>query len=111
MKKITKIKNKKWFRFVSNKYLLILVFFIIWMFFFDTNSFFIHQELNDDIKKLENNKKVYQEEIKNDKVFIDKMKDSNQIEKFAREKYYLKKDNEDIYIIEHEDSINNKNNE
>jgi cell division protein DivIC len=111
LKKITKIKNKKWFRFVSNKYLLILVFFIIWMFFFDTNSFFIHQELNDDIKKLENNKKVYQEEIKNDKVFIDKMKDSNQIEKFAREKYYLKKDNEDIYIIEHEDSINNKNNE
>ncbi|MFT5248655.1 MAG: cell division protein DivIC [bacterium] len=111
MKKITKIKNKKWFRFVSNKYLLILVVFIIWMFFFDTNSFFIHQELNDDIKKLENNKKVYQEEIKNDKVFIDKMKDSNQIEKFAREKYYLKKDNEDIYIIEHEDSINNKNNE
>jgi cell division protein DivIC len=111
LKKITKIKNKKWFRFVSNKYLLILVVFIIWMFFFDTNSFFIHQELNDDIKKLENNKKVYQEEIKNDKVFIDKMKDSNQIEKFAREKYYLKKDNEDIYIIEHEDSINNKNNE
>jgi cell division protein FtsB len=81
------------------------------MFFFDTNSFFIHQELNDDIKKLENNKKVYQEEIKNDKVFIEKMKDSNEIEKFAREKYYLKKDNEDIYIIEHEDSIKNKNNE
>ncbi|MBT3872355.1 MAG: septum formation initiator family protein [Flavobacteriaceae bacterium] len=81
------------------------------MFFFDTNSFFIHQELNDDINKLENNKKVYQEEIKNDKVFIDKMKDSNEIEKFAREKYYLKKDNEDIYIIEHEDSIKNKNNE
>jgi cell division protein DivIC len=64
-----------------------------------------------DINKLENNKKVYQEEIKNDKVFIDKMKDSNEIEKFAREKYYLKKDNEDIYIIEHEDSIKNKNNE
>jgi cell division protein FtsB len=81
------------------------------MFFFDTNSFFIHQELNDDINKLENNKKVYQEEIKNDKVFIDKMKDSNEIEKFAREKYYLKKDDEDIYIIEHEDSIKNKNNE
>jgi cell division protein FtsB len=80
------------------------------MFFFDTNSFFIHQELNDDINKLENNKKVYQEEIKNDKVFIDKMKDSNEIEKFAREKYYLKKDDEDIYIIEHEDSIKNKKN-
>tara|TARA_B100000809_G_C15140632_1_gene533119 strand:- start:4049 stop:4384 length:336 start_codon:yes stop_codon:yes gene_type:complete len=111
LKKITDIKNKKWFRFVSNKYLLIMILFLVWMFFFDTNSFFIHQELNDDIKKLENNKKVYQEEIKNDKVFIDKMKDSNEIEKFAREKYYLKKENEDIYIIEHEDSIKNKNNE
>ncbi len=111
MKKLTEIKNKKWVRIVSNKYLLILILFFVWMFFFDTNSFFIHQELNDDINKLENNKKVYQEEIKNDKVFIDKMKDSNEIEKFAREKYYLKKDNEDIYIIEHEDSIKNKNNE
>ncbi|MGY8932903.1 MAG: FtsB family cell division protein [Flavobacteriales bacterium] len=111
MKKLTEIKNKKWVRIVSNKYLLILILFFVWMFFFDTNSFFIHQELNDDINKLENNKKVYQEEIKNDKVFIDKMKDSNEIEKFAREKYYLKKDDEDIYIIEHEDSIKNKNNE
>jgi hypothetical protein len=33
------------------------------------------------------------------------MKDSNEMEKFAREKYYLKMENEDIYIIEHEDSI------
>ena len=110
MKKLTNIKNKKWVQIVSNKYLLILILFFVWMFFFDTNSFFIHQELNDDIKKLEYNKKVYQEEIKNDKVFIEKMKDSNEIEKFAREKYYLKKDDEDIFIIEHEDSIKNKNN-
>jgi len=108
LKKLTEIKNKKWVRIASNKYLLILILFLVWMVFFDTNSFFIHQELNDDIKKIENNKNVFQEEIKNDKVFIDKMKDSNEIEKFAREKYYLKKDNEDIYIIEHEDSIKNK---
>lgn len=108
MKKLSEIKNKKWVKIASNKYLLIFILFLVWMVFFDTNSFFIHQELNDDIKKLENNKTVYQEEIKNDKVFIEKMKDSNEIEKFAREKYYLKKDNEDIYIIEHEDSIKNK---
>ena len=111
MKKLTEIKNNKWVRIASNKYLLIFILFLFWMVFFDTNSFFIHQELNDDINKLENNKVVYQEEIKNDKVFIEKMKDSNEIEKFAREKYYLKKDNEDIYIIEHEDSIKSKNNE
>ena len=75
------------------------------MLFFDTNSFLIHKELNDDIKKLEENKKAYLEEIINDKIFIDKMKDSAEIEKFAREQYYLKKENEEIYLIEHEDSV------
>ncbi|MBZ0326443.1 MAG: septum formation initiator family protein [Altibacter sp.] len=86
-------------------YVIILVLFIIWMFFFDTNSFLIHKELNDDIKALEENKEFYQEEIKQDKSFIEKMQDSNEIEKFAREKYFLKKPNEDIYLIEHEDSV------
>ena len=75
------------------------------MLFFDTNSYFIHKELNDEIKALEQTKEYYQEETTKDKLFIEKMKDSGEIEKYAREKYYLKKENEDIYIIEHEDSI------
>jgi cell division protein FtsB len=54
---------------------------------------------------LEDNAEFYQNEIDHDKTFIKKMEDSNEMEKFAREKYYLKKENEDIYIIEHEDSI------
>ena len=33
------------------------------------------------------------------------MKDSAEMEKYAREKYYLKKENEEIFIIEHEDSL------
>jgi len=82
--------------------------FAIWMFFFDTNSYFIHNELNKSIETLENNKNIYKNEIEKDKTFIDKMKDSNEVEKYAREKYYLKKENEDIYIIEHQDSIKPK---
>ncbi|MDG1326966.1 MAG: septum formation initiator family protein [Flavobacteriaceae bacterium] len=109
MKLISKIKNNKWIRIIGNKYLIITVFFVFWMLFFDTNSFLIHKELNDDIKKLEENKKAYLEEIINDKIFIDKMKDSAEIEKFAREQYYLKKENEEIYLIEHEDSVKTKN--
>tara|TARA_B100001063_G_scaffold79371_1_gene73890 strand:- start:9375 stop:9707 length:333 start_codon:yes stop_codon:yes gene_type:complete len=109
LKLISKIKNNKWIRIIGNKYLIITVFFVFWMLFFDTNSFLIHKELNDDIKKLEENKKAYLEEIINDKIFIDKMKDSAEIEKFAREQYYLKKENEEIYLIEHEDSVKTKN--
>lgn len=98
-------KQKKWIRFVSNKYVLILLLFVIWMIFFDANSYLIHHELDGDINALEENAEFYQKEIDNDKAFIKKMEDSNEMEKFAREKYYLKKENEDIYIIEHEDSI------
>ena len=96
MKLFSKIKNNKWVRIFSNKYLIITVLFIIWMLFFDTNSYLIHHELNNDIKKLEKNKEEYLEEIMNDKLF-------------AREQYYLKRKNEEIYLIEHEDSVKTKN--
>ncbi len=79
--------------------------FLVWMIFFDANSYLIHHELDSEINALDDNAEFYQKEINNDKTFIKKMEDSNQMEKFAREKYYLKKENEDIYIIVNEDSI------
>ncbi len=88
--------------------MLILLFFIIWMIFFDTNSYFIHHELNQDIESLERTKEIYKEDISKDKAFIEQMKDSNEMEKYAREKYYLKKEGEDIYIIENADSLPKK---
>ena len=103
--KISEIKNNKWVRIVSNKYLIIVLVFTVWMFFFDTNSYLIHDELNTSIETLENNKEIYKAEIEKDKEFIETMKDSNEIEKYAREKYYLKKENEDIFLIEHQDSL------
>lgn len=103
--KFSELKNKKWFRIISNKYILILIVFVVWMVFFDANSYLIHKELNDDIKKLEHEKENYQKEIDHDKEFIKKMEDEEEVEKYGRERFYLKKENEDIYIIEHEDSI------
>ncbi|MGV6829532.1 MAG: FtsB family cell division protein [Flavobacteriales bacterium] len=101
-----KIVNKKWVKTISNKYFIVFLLFIIWMFFFDTNSFFIHQELNNDIEELEENKAFYKNEIQKDKKFIEKMKDTNEQEKFARETYYLKKENEEIYLIENKTTSN-----
>ncbi len=103
--KSPKIAKNKWFVVLSSTYVIILILFVVWMVFFDTNSYFIHKELNDEIKALEQTKEFYEEEIKEDRKFIEKMKDSNEVEKYAREKYYLKRENEDIYIIEHEDSL------
>lgn len=103
--KYSELKKERWFRFLSNKYVFVLLLFLVWMFFFDTNNWFIHEELDDDVEALEENIEHYKEEIMLDKKFLDKMKDSTEMEKFARENYYLKRENEDIFIIEHEDSI------
>ena len=59
-----------------------------------------HRELNKQINDLQDNKKYYQNEIKKDKQKIKNLNQTGQIEKYAREKYYMKKDSEDIYIID-----------
>lgn len=108
---LSNIRTTAWFRFISNWYVLILIFFLVWMLFFDSNSYLIHKELDGDINALEQNIEFYQSEIEKDRVFIEKIGDSFELEKFAREKYYLKKENEDIYIIQEEDSLKKNNNE
>ena len=72
------------------------------MLFLDNYSYFDHRILNQEIDELEANKTYYQEEIKKDQENIKLLKNPDQIEKFAREKYYMKRDSEDIYIIEYE---------
>ena len=95
-------KDKPWFQFLSNKYVWVLLFFSGWMLFLDNYSYFDHRFLDQQIEELEDNKTYYQQEIKKDKENIKLLKNPYQIEKYAREKYYMKKDNEDIYIIEFE---------
>ena len=98
-------KNKPWFKFLSNKYVWVLLFFTAWMLFLDNYSYLNHRELNKQIDELEDNKKYYQDEIKSDQTNIKLLKNPDQIEKYAREKYYMKKDSEDIYIIEYEGDL------
>ena len=95
-------KDKSWFKFLSNKYVWVLLFFCTWMIFLDNYSYFDHRILDQQIEDLEDNATYYKEEIKKDQQNIKQLKNSEQIEKYAREKYYMKKDSEDIYIIEFE---------
>ena len=102
-------KDKGWFKFLSNKYMWSLSFFAVWMLFLDNYSYFDHRVLDNQIEELEDNKTYYQEEIKKDEAQIKQLKNPEQIEKYAREKYYMKNDSEDIYIIEFEgDTIEKK---
>lgn len=86
----------------GSRYVLIFIAFTVWMLFFDTYSFLEHQTINRELEELEENKRFYQEEIKRDQSRIKVLQDDDFVEKYAREKYYMKKDSEDIYIIEYE---------
>ena len=54
-------------KFMSNKYVLVLLFFVVWMLFLDTYSYLDHRFLDKEINELETNKEYYQNEIKKDK--------------------------------------------
>lgn len=99
---LKQLRNNKTLRFFGNRYVLIFIVFIIWMIFFDENSFLIDREFNKEIDKLETDKDFYQTEIDTDKKKIEKLENPEQLDKYAREEYNMKKENEDIYIIEYD---------
>ena len=63
-------------------------------------SLLIHAELNREIKKLKKKRDALNKEIFDDKSLIEKLNDIDSLEHYAREEYNLKKENEDIFIIE-----------
>ncbi|NMH29350.1 FtsB family cell division protein [Flavobacterium silvaticum] len=95
-------KRSWWLRYFGNRYVLSLVFFAVWMLFLDNYSWLVHRRLDTEIDELETNKRYYQGEINKDMQHIKQLRDSDQVERYAREKYYMKRDSEDIYIIEYE---------
>ena len=70
------------------------------MTFLGTNSLLIHAELNREIKKLKKRKDALTDEIIKDQDLINKLENIDSLEHYGREKYNLKKQNEDIFIIE-----------
>ncbi|TYC10670.1 septum formation initiator [Bizionia gelidisalsuginis] len=98
-------------KYFKNIFVLITLGFVIWMLFLDSNSYLIHYDLNEEIDELENEKEYYRKEIIKDNKAIKELKREEGLEKFAREAYYMKRVNEDIYIIEYADSLKTKNNE
>jgi len=95
-------RNHKVTKFVSNRYVLILLVFLIWMLFIDENSYIIHRELNKEIDKLEKSNKYYKDEMNHDNKIIKNLQNPDSLERFAREEYKMKRKDEDIYIIEYD---------
>jgi cell division protein DivIC len=90
----------RYLSFLKNKYLLTTLFFIVWLGFFDKNDFFSQMEYKSKLHALEIDKKYYLEEIrKNHTDMVELMTNPKNLEKFAREKYLMKRENEDIFVL------------
>ena len=85
---------------LKNKFILVTLILVLWVAFFDSNNLIKQAKLKSEIKDLEEQKNYYQNEIKKDSVALFDLTNNQETqEKFAREKYLMKKENEDIIVI------------
>lgn len=86
---------------LRNRYVLIILLFFAWMVFFDKHDIITQWRLQKTVDKLEEEKEFYSNEI--DQAEEERLELEIDKEKIAREKYYMKRPNEDVYIIVDED--------
>lgn len=89
----------------KNKFFLVTVAFVVWMTFFDKNDLLSQYQYHQQVSQLEQERDFYKTET--DKVSKDLEEltsNPQQLEKFAREKYLMRKDNEDVFVVVKEKS-------
>ncbi len=86
---------------ITNKYLLSIAFFLVWMLFFDQKDIFSNLDKRNELSTLKEKKAYYLQEISKAKQELtDFQSNPAAIEQFARERYMLKKNGEDVFIVE-----------
>ena len=96
MKKIVRFG----FKYVSNKYALVATIFLVWMLFFDRNDLITQVKQKNKLNQMKQDQLYFTEEIQKDMSMLnDMMNDPETLERFAREKYLMKKDNEDVFVF------------
>jgi cell division protein DivIC len=99
MDRILGIDLRKLDRF-RNKYAIASALFIIWVGFFDENNLIERFQNLMELKNLKENKEYYIHKIKEDAERLKELKTNNDnLEKYAREQYLMKRDNEEVFVI------------
>ena len=88
---------------LKNKYILTLIAFVVWITYFDAKDLLTQRERTNELEKLQESKAYFSSETEKEKKALEELKSNPAaIEKLAREKYLMKKDNEDLFIIQDE---------
>lgn len=107
--------RKKWYRrkwlpdwvkpYVYNRYSLTTFGFLVWMTFFDKHDFLLQASYRSELNELNEEKQYYTDGInKNNKAMEELFSNQDNLEKFAREHYFMKKDNEDVFVFVNENN-------
>lgn len=87
--------------FFTNKYILTMLVFSIWMLYFDQYDYFMMRQRKQELQNVKDNINYLNKEIANmEQAKSAMISEPKELEKYAREKYFMKRDNEDLYIIE-----------
>jgi len=85
---------------LRNKYLITFVVFLIWIFFIDTFDIITQVRMNNEFKQLKEQQEFYKAEIEKDSIKVYNLNNNpEEQERFARERFLMKKDNEDVFIV------------
>lgn len=88
---------------VAHKYATTIVLFLLLIGYLDSNSLYNRYKLYEEEAALQEEIDKYTEQYNNDtKLYKELMKDPNAAVRIAREKFYMKNENEDVYIFEDE---------
>ncbi|MBU2914270.1 FtsB family cell division protein [Reichenbachiella agariperforans] len=91
---------KQHIKVTKNFYFIATVVFLVWMLFFDSNDFYSQYQLKSKVEELEDQKAYYQKKIERTEADREALlNDDELLEKFAREKYFMKKDGEDVFVV------------
>ncbi len=91
----------------KNKFFLVTLAFGLWMIFFDKNDLFSQYQYHKQVAKLKQERNFYEKETARVTRDLDELTSSRaKLEKFAREKYLMKKDNEDVFVVVKEKAAN-----
>jgi cell division protein FtsB len=85
---------------LKNKYVLTIAVFTIWMLFFDQNNVVDRIKMTSEIRQLEKDREYYQEQIQKDSARLSELTTNKEnLEKYAREQFLMKKENEDVFVV------------
>jgi cell division protein DivIC len=85
---------------IKNKYFIAFFGFVIWILFFDRNDVFTQLERRKELREISQTKEYFAQRIAEDRKFSKDLQfNASAIEKYAREKYLMKRDNEELFLV------------